>query len=545
MGIFKIRALTVRVWSAMPVLLILNIVVFSLFLSTAAEDLRVQYIPDDAYYYLSLARNFSSLGFWTFDSGVSTTSGFHLLFAYLLAGVYKLLEPDGSRFVIYGVILSSAGTIAALIVFWSWALRHRNILFLMFLTLLFTSQNLVYNAISVTEWSLTLLMAALYCVWLLARYERRPVTSFDALLLFTLGLLGSLARSDFGLLPFAMLVSVFTLHVKNTVKPILLPLWGFAGSLAGLIVLFTHNYIFTSEFLQSSAKMKAYWAQGSVPNYYIVPLMVGEIIGLAGLSFLALLIATAVLSKLVAGKESAQGRIRQNNSVVLQRHSLLKTEHPLLFSPSHNVVLLLLAGVVSILGYIWFYAPNPDVQSWYSANLIVPILMVVFAVSDYATVSIRNAYVMPVLSLLCLSVVILNVTKLYPLNSVNALWPHQSIMFQAGQHLNLYPLEARVGSWNAGIIGYYEGGNVVNLDGLVNNDIYDYVTNGSLPAYMGSRNIHYIIDFEKMITNEYLRMRGGYNQPDFLDDLKPQMVFDQRTDGWRRMTLYYIERHDH
>jgi hypothetical protein len=545
MGIFKIRALTVRVWSAMPVLLILNIVVFSLFLSTAAEDLRVQYIPDDAYYYLSLARNFSSLGFWTFDSGVSTTSGFHLLFAYLLAGVYKLLEPDGSRFVIYGVILSSAGTIAALIVFWSWALRHRNILFLMFLTLLFTSQNLVYNAISVTEWSLTLLMAALYCVWLLARYERRPVTSFDALLLFTLGLLGTLARSDFGLLPFAMLVSVFTLHITKPVRPILLPLLGFMGTVTGLLIIFAHNYIFTSEFLQSSAKIKAYWAQGRVPNYYAVPLLIGEITGLAALLLLALLIITAVLSKLVAGKLANPAQIGAYKGVVLQHHNVPKAEDPHSSFPTHKVLLLLLAGVISLLGYIWFYAHNADVQYWYSANLIIPILMVVFAVSGYATVSIRSPYAMPLLSLLCLSALILNITKLYPLNSVNALWPHQSIMFQAGQHLNLYPLEARVGSWNAGIIGYYEGGNVVNLDGLVNNDIYDYVTNGSLPAYMGSRNIHYIIDFEKMITNEYLRMRGGYNQPDFLDDLKPQMVFDQRTDGWRRMTLYYIERHDH
>ena len=32
-----------------------------------------------------------------------------------------------------------------------------------------------------------------------------------------------------------------------------------------------------------------------------------------------------------------------------------------------------------------------------------------------------------------------------------------------------------VGSWNAGIIGYYQGGDVINLDGLVNNEVYPYM----------------------------------------------------------------------
>jgi len=41
-------------------------------------------IPDDAFYYLVLARNFAESGSWTFDH-MSTTSGFHPLHAFYLA----------------------------------------------------------------------------------------------------------------------------------------------------------------------------------------------------------------------------------------------------------------------------------------------------------------------------------------------------------------------------------------------------------------------------------------------------------------------------
>ena len=46
----------------------------------------VQYVADDGFYYLQLARNWTQMGRWTFD-GVEPATGFHLLYAYLLAGM--------------------------------------------------------------------------------------------------------------------------------------------------------------------------------------------------------------------------------------------------------------------------------------------------------------------------------------------------------------------------------------------------------------------------------------------------------------------------
>jgi hypothetical protein len=543
----KVETLTLHMWAAIPVLLILNISVFCLLLVIASEELRVQYIPDDAFYYLSLARNFASLGLWTFDSGVSITSGFHLLFAYLLTGLYALLQPDATSFVVYGLILSSLWAIGALIVFWFWALKRKNVLFLMFLALAFSSQNFVYNAMSVTEWSLTVLIAALYWIWWLAKHKQEPLRLSDALVLFVLGFLGSVVRSDFGLMPLAILLSICILRLLGVVKQLtLLPLMGFTGALTGLLVIFSHNYFFTNEFLQSSARMKAYWAQGSISSYYAAPILVGDIIGLMGLSLLAILLATAVLPKFLGRTESDHDPVSRNGRFVLQRHNSLRAEQSLSGTARNDLTLLLCVGSICITGYTWLYAHNAGVQPWYSANLIVPVLMVVFVISDYVStsISIRQIYVLPVLSILILSALIVNLTKLYPVSSVKAPWPHQKIMLQAGQHLKNNPLDAKVGAWNAGIIGYFEGGHVVNLDGLVNNDIYIYIINSDLSAYLTSREIHYIIDFENMIAIESLRARGGYNHPQFLNSLRPQLVFDQRDYGWKHMTLYYIERNE-
>ena len=67
---------------------------------------RVQFVPDDAYYYLTLARNFAKQGQWTFDSGVSLTTGFHPLHAYVLSAIYSLTHPSPEQFVGYSITLS-------------------------------------------------------------------------------------------------------------------------------------------------------------------------------------------------------------------------------------------------------------------------------------------------------------------------------------------------------------------------------------------------------------------------------------------------------
>ena len=54
----------------------------------------VGYIPDDAFYYLVMGRNFARLGRWTFD-GVAPATGFHLAWGYLIAALYAVAPGIG------------------------------------------------------------------------------------------------------------------------------------------------------------------------------------------------------------------------------------------------------------------------------------------------------------------------------------------------------------------------------------------------------------------------------------------------------------------
>ncbi len=68
---------------------------FALF---ASRERIVSVASDDAYYYLVVARNLATLGASTFD-GLTRTSGYHPLLAALLAGAYALFRPSPDVYV--------------------------------------------------------------------------------------------------------------------------------------------------------------------------------------------------------------------------------------------------------------------------------------------------------------------------------------------------------------------------------------------------------------------------------------------------------------
>lgn len=64
----------------------------------ASRARAVSFVSDDSYYYLQIARNLATTGMSSFD-GVTRTSGYHPLFAFALAGLYALLKPGPDAYV--------------------------------------------------------------------------------------------------------------------------------------------------------------------------------------------------------------------------------------------------------------------------------------------------------------------------------------------------------------------------------------------------------------------------------------------------------------
>jgi len=92
------------------------------------------------------------------------------------------------------------------------------------------------------------------------------------------------------------------------------------------------------------------------------------------------------------------------------------------------------------------------------------------------------------------------------------LYPWQDRMLEAADWIgHNVPEGEMVGSLNAGLYAYYSGRTVVNLDGVVNPAAYAAIRARRLMAYMQEIGIRYFVDFDHALDEEYgVFMGEGY-----------------------------------
>ncbi len=452
-----------RLWVIVSLLVILHTIAFDLQIILAPDTLQVQYTPDDAYYYLVLARNFTVYGTWTFDSGLSVTSGFHPLLAYLLSLVYFLVHPTSSEFVRYGIAFTSIATLVAALFTWAVGLKQNKPYYMLFLALLLSSKNITFNSVSIMEWPLVVLLACFYFAYFYWNCDH--IRKRDIAILFLLGLAGSLSRSDFGLMPLSLFIACLILcSLSKKIEAIYTSFAGLVGATIGLLLVFAHNYFFTGSFLQSSARMKDYWAQ-TCNTVEALPLILNLLSIDSFLNFLLLVALLVILVSavlLIFAKNIAQGE------AISQILGLKALETPRKLTAS-------VAAVLSIVGYLVLYSHSGEIQPWYTANLTVPMFTILAIVAGYVDNKINKygqsstlgSFIKVGISIVVVLIALHNIATINPIDTSHSPWPYQQIMLRAGNHLKQQTLDGRIGSWNAGIIGYYQGGAVINIDGLV------------------------------------------------------------------------------
>ena len=521
-------------WSLIGFITTANLVVFDYIVLSSQDNIRVQFTPDDAYYYLQLAKNFVKYGYWTFDSKVSLASGFHPLLAYLLAVIYKVALPSTEEFVTIDILLSSIPILVLVFFVWLKSVLSRNGNFLIAISLFAGAQSFLFNSVSGVEWSFVVVLAALYC----SVYIHSSRSTSASLKLFTVGLFLSLARSGAGLLPFSIFIAgvFFTILGDEENKLALRNSFiGLVGAFSGVGLGFINNYVFTGNIIQSSAKMKLYWG-GFQENLLFKSIIIAlRTIGfdLYFISFstlcipLLFIIVIICLLFLVSRGREFMDILRKTSSKG---------------GKTNNQSVLYFASIVCVVGYFVLYSRGGGgLQNWYTANFLVPMFVLFDALINLliSRVSFKRGTTETALSLIILVTILVNILSVYPIPD-RAPWQHQQVMLAAGKYLNKNHFDGKIASWNAGIIGYYQGGQVINIDGLVNESIYPYAVGNELPVYLKQENILYVIDFQTMLIPVY-RKRGGYDDPVFLENLIPVARFD---DGqfpvWQFLTLYRI-----
>jgi hypothetical protein len=191
---------------------------------------------------------------------------------------------------------------------------------------------------------------------------------------------------------------------------------------------------------------------------------------------------------------------------------------------------------LALAGYVGVYSFNSQaLQPWYVATLVVPAAVCLAGVvrhlmGDHAR---RGAVAIAVLVAWSGSARLLEVP-----------WPHQVGMMKAGLALRGSGLEGRVGAWNAGIVSYFSGLPVVNLDGLANDRVLVAVQSNNLLGFLRDGDVRYVADYEVMLTDRQLRLRGGYDDPRVGRCLVPVRQLDGAAPPWRasRLMLYRVDR---
>ena len=128
-------------------------------------------------------------------------------------------------------------------------------------------------------------------------------------------------------------------------------------------------------------------------------------------------------------------------------------------------------------------------------------------------------------------------------NTYQPFWKNQGYVLEMAEYLRDHQFAGRIGGWNSGIPGYFTDGRIINLDGLVNDQIYPYALKGEVVEYIDSAKIKYIVDFPPFIANQCNWKILGYDGESLDARLTPvhRALSKDPGDPWREFTLFEVQ----
>jgi len=454
------------------------------FLARLPDGALVQNIPDDAFYYLQAARNFCRLGRWTFD-GVAPSSGFHLLWGYVLAALFRV-HIGASLHVLFlvGSILQSLGLALAAFFLTKTAERFAGPGAWGGVLLVFLSGISLLQGTWMMESSFAILSGAVI-FYFIARVDLQVTAAILMSVLF-LGILASLARSDSGLLALWLLIGhvfLWKFGISNR-KMMLAASTLLLGTLLGVGMVLFHTHLVSGQWSQASAQEKFFWStvtgRSLTQPVHIFLLFFNPLINSiwakrhpSGIGYLRLLELALTAAGLVM---------------------MIRTRR------RPETLAFALVSLLTILSYCFFYRyDSAAVQPWYVGNFQAPAALL----TGIGLAWFFQRYPCAMTSALAM-ICLCSITC-----SFRASFPWQETMWRAGIFLHSHQDMRPVGSWNSGIMGYFADDGVVNMDGLMNDTVLSYTKRGDLATYFSQRKIRYIFE-SPQIWDADMAKRGGY-----------------------------------
>lgn len=513
MNTFQIDLKKIPIASAIFIILLLSVRL--LFFFNSPQDRLIGIIPDDAFYYIQMASHRAEEGVWTFD-GTSPATGFHFLYGYFLVFIFKLYPEINwtSIYLIVGAI--SCLTISASVYFLvKTATEIYGKAAALAAILPFLSFPIIMQSTVMMESWLVILLSSLTVFFVAKQEEASPKFLFA---LFLVGLLGSLSRTDYGMLPGFLFCTIF-LAEKFKITPTVVRSFAILmGAFIGVCVVLIQNYFISGQLAQASAQTKLFWS--SVAGHSIfAPLQLVLSISFPTFDFIErqgkiILLLASFLAVTYSSIKSIKLANEENKSLPAA---------------------LLIGCALTVVGYIFFYRHNSGaLQPWYSSNFIAPISITMTAVFHYLFG--RRAFItFPFVFL----VYLLSGSK----DILAIPWLHQAGMMNAGLYVRTLDGSSTFAAWNAGIISYFSEKPLVNIDGLTNDEVLPYIKSNKLMDYLKLKRIDYVVDYKEMLDNKNLRLRGGYDDERVFRCLVPIEPVDGGSSGWgsSKLMLFKVD----
>lgn len=468
---------------AMVILAVAVSVVFPVYHLVSNREAMVVHISDDAYYYFSVVP-YLAAGKGPTADGISRTTGWHPLYGFTLAALYRLTKPSLDGLVREAIALNAllhllAGGVLFLAARRWWGTGAGVAAALLWLinphAAKIRSAQLEGSLYAFTLALLLWQMAALLKPRQVIQRARRTLS--HCLLLGVLGGLAVLSRTDAILLiPFLALVVLLGLRESRTVGASTtdkagqrsgwpLALTGTAVFTVCTVVAYVawlaYVYHYTGELHQGSAAVKMEWRK----------FQIHEMNGMA-------VVASAALAWLMFALESLLKvpALKWLLSGIPLLALGSGTDHERRCFSANRLLVHLLWLVPVILGLA--YAVLLDrVRTWYYVPALVT-LTLLSAGAAYALWTTLRLNPLQRLVRRCLGLigwaVVIESAVIFGRDLADARGSEQLFAVKAAEKLvEELPAGTRVGCWHSGIIGYYTTPHldVVNLDGLNNNDI--------------------------------------------------------------------------
>ncbi|MBN2381789.1 hypothetical protein JXQ70_02815 [bacterium] len=465
-----------------------GIVIQALIIGQDFDVLVRKVVADDMFYYLSIARNLATGYGPTFDGSVET-NGFHPILLLLEIPIFWMLPLEAHDTILpVRIVLILVTLFHALTGFFLYVIIRMitRVGALFSLVLWMFHPQIVLTALSGVEAPLAALFVTVALFWLL--HCDRTGQPFQAAILGFLAGLVLLTRTDCILFSLMLAGTYICWQIKGPSRSPLrniLTLAG-AGSLvilpwvfwnmkhfgritqdSGRALSFLYHYLNRSEGITDYFRHAFHYSCETVT-------MLGEMwTGSVALAVAFWCLIMALFCSSFSHKTELKKAI-------------------LLIGSVHFLFIFFFYS-----GYFW------HIQRWYFMSLFpIGLIFIGVGLGDFwSKISDRWAHSTK-LAIGLVFIMTIGVTLVFWSARIWAvgIYPWQTVSIRAAEQLgpHLKPGEM-VGALNAGLLGYLLPNRVVNLDGVVNGDVYQSFQDKQWTEYLHSRTIRYLADFDRII----------------------------------------------